>query len=435
MRWVRLLVLAPIGAVGLLTGLAAFSPSLANAPALEVPTSEPFKLPEFDSVGEMVQLRDRLRAQLDAKPSAIPSAAGLPTDPKGVTEALQTVEIQIQIEETGAQKLAEATRLADEATALGKTEAPSKAIIESLYTSWKGAVDALEEVPQRSLSAPAAEEKLKIYRENFEVAAYNYDTARSDFLKAIAEKTGLAAEDVHITVCHIDGDCRRWQGNVPPASPASLIKVPVAVALMNKVHTENLDLDTKVLVSSGNYTEDASDIWVRAEYPLRKLLMRMINQSSNIATNQLIDYLGRDYINKVMRDRGYETTFVDYKLVGESTYPSNAGSLPNEITTDELTEMMRQIFRQEHPGDDVLIEALASQYDLVLGNEGLRNTKAIWLGEKTGQNSKALGTTYAFTLAGEVYIASVVLDYSANEQAIRTCVNQIAKYLTENGRF
>lgn len=434
-RWIQYLILAPVGALGLVSGLAALSPSLANAPAIKLAASEPFKLPQFTSVAEMVAWRDRLQSQLDAPSDANPVSSDLPTDPRTQIEALQAIEIQIQLEETGEEKLAEATRLATEATALGKQAEPSKATIETIYTAWQQAVDALESVPQQSLSAEAAAQKLESYQKNLEVATYAYDTSRSDFLEAIAESTGLPAEDVHITVCHIDGDCRRWQGNVPPASPASLIKMPIAIALMNKLHDENISVDTKILVTSGNYTEDASDIWVRAEYPLRKLVTRMINQSSNIATNQLIDYLGRSYINKVMRDRGYTTTFVDYKLVGESTYPSNAGSIPNKLTTDELTEMMRQIYRQEHPGDDLLIEALASQYDLVLGSDGIRNTKAIWLGEKTGQNSKALGTTLAFTLEGQVYVASIVLDYSGNERAVRSTINQIVKYITERGQL
>ncbi|NJN87588.1 MAG: serine hydrolase [Leptolyngbyaceae cyanobacterium SL_7_1] len=188
-----------------------------------------------------------------------------------------------------------------------------------------------------------------------------------------------------------------------------------------------------MVVDRGNYTEDASDIWAGAEYPLRKILMRMINQSSNIATNQLIDYVGRDYINQVMRDRGFSKTLVNYKMVGESTYPANAGSTPNRTTTDELTEMMRQIYRQEHPGDEVLIDALASQYDIVLGHDGLRGTDALWMGEKTGQNSKALGTTLAFQMSGEMYFATVILDYSANERALRNAVKAIAKHIMEEG--
>jgi len=134
-----------------------------------------------------------------------------------------------------------------------------------------------------------------------------------------------------------------------------------------------------------------------------------------------------------LSDRGYRVTRVNTKLVGERTYPSNAGVGPNEINTDELTEMMVSIYNQEHPGDDELIKTLMSQDDLVLGHQGLRNSKAFWMGEKTGQNSKALGTTVAFMLDDEYYILSVVLDNSGNERAIREVVNAIANHIDQNG--
>jgi beta-lactamase class A len=347
-------------------------------------------------------------------------------------QTLQAVEIRIQIEETAREKWGEAIRQANQALELQQSSSSSTETLQQIYTTWQSAIDALREVPDQSLMTKAAQEKLNAYETNLELAAYNYDTARSGFLEAIAERTGLPIEDVHITVCHIDGECRRLNGNVPLASPASLIKVPIAVALMEKVTSAGINLDTKILVNRGNYTEDASDIWVGVEYSLRKLVMRMINQSSNIATNQFIDYLGRDYINQVMRDRGYNVTFVDYKVVGENTYPANAGSIPNRSTTNELTEMMRQIYRQEHRGDDVLIDALTTQYDTVLAHDGLKGTNATWMGEKTGQNSKVLGTTYAFKIAQEMYIATIALDYSGNERAIRQCVKDIAKHIMEN---
>ncbi len=431
--WWRLL-LVPIGAVAGLMSLAMLHSSLALAPAIEISQPKPTQLPNYDSLDELLKLRDRLRMQLD-DPDAVPPQPGDPVASNRTErlQLLQAVEIRIQIEETAQELWASAIRAAGEATSLQKTPDPSATATEAVYQRWQQALDALHEIPAQSLLAADAPAKIDEYQPLLEAASHRYDTARSGYLGDIARRTGLPAEDVHITICHIEGECRRWNGDVLAASPASLIKVPVAIALMQKVTQQNISLETKVLVSPGNYTEDASDIWTNTEYPLRRLLMRMINQSSNIATNQLIDYVGRDYINQVMRDRGFKNTFVDYKLVGESTYPANAGSIPNTITTDDLTRMVSQIFRLEHPGDDVLIDALASQYDTVLGYDGLRNTRGLWLGEKTGQNSKALGTTYAFKLDGEVYIASIILDYSASEAAIRQCVSDIAKHIMQTG--
>jgi beta-lactamase class A len=421
--WGRLLLI-PLGTLAWLVGATMIRPSLALAPALETEAMAP--LPAFESLEALYELRDRLWLQVD-DPKNAPFASENPL------EALQAVEIRIHLEETAVELRNRSVRLASQAIELDKATNPSIDDAGTRYALWKEAVDLLHEIPSQSLIADSIPAKITQYQAHLDRASYAYDTARSGFLGEIAKATGLPAEDVRITVCHIEGECRRWQGNTPPASPASLIKLPIAIALMQKVTEETINLDTKMVVARGNYTEDASDIWAGAEYPLHKILMRMINQSSNIATNQLIDYVGRAYINQVMRDRGFSKTLVDYKMVGESTYPANAGSTPNRTTTDELTEMMRQIYRQEHPGDEVLIDALASQYDIVLGHDGLRGTDALWMGEKTGQNSKALGTTLAFQLSGELYFATVILDYSANERALRNAVKAIAKHIMEAG--
>lgn len=426
------LLLTLMGGVGVWTTFVLVSPGMGLAPALETPHSGLPPLPEELPLEELYAMRDRLQAKLQTPAARVTMiSTGIFSAPTETLEQLQAVEIRIQIEEIARSQWQEAINLASEAAELSQAEVTLNNL-EERDRLWREAIDLLQEISSQASLHQDVPAKLEEYRTYHRQVAYAYDTARSDFLEEIAETTGLPSDQVHITVCHLEGECRRWNGNIAPASPASLIKLPVAVALMQKVEEENIDLDSKVVVSRGNYTEDASDIWVGAEYTLRRLMMRMINQSSNIATNELIDYVGWDYLNQVMRDRGFPNTFIGYKLVGERTFPSNAGGTPNRMTTDEMTEMMRQIYRQELPGHEVLVDALVSQYDTVLGYQGLRGTTAIWMGEKTGQNSKALGTTYAFQIDQEMYLATIVLDYSANERALRRCVNDIAKHIMAN---
>ncbi len=45
----------------------------------------------------------------------------------------------------------------------------------------------------------------------------------------------ISKSNIMITVCDFLGVCRRFQGNKEIKSPASLIKIPVAVAVMKKV--------------------------------------------------------------------------------------------------------------------------------------------------------------------------------------------------------
>jgi hypothetical protein len=87
------------------------------------------------------------------------------------------------------------------------------------------------------------------------VENYEAEVAKSGFLQEIAIKSGLS-ESAKITVCNLQYRCRHLQGNVAPTSAASLIKVPIAVALVNKLTVENIDLDTEIYVDEGNVTEE-----------------------------------------------------------------------------------------------------------------------------------------------------------------------------------
>lgn len=436
MRRVLQLVVVPVSVLGMLAGLSAAHPPLAIAPPVAVPAAEPLQVGSVTSLQELRDLRDRLQSELDDLPATQKTTALVNPDfSMTLLQQLQMVEIRLTIEESASQKVEEAADLAKTARALSSSSTDlSAATLESIYSDWQQAIRLLQEVEENSLVAETAAANLASYRQEIEPIAYRYDTARSNFLIPIAERSGLPIDQVRITVCNLERECRRLNGNLPPASPASLIKVPIAIAVMEKAARENIDLDIPVMVNTGNYTEDASDVWVGVEYPLRRLVLRTINDSSNIATNELIDFAGFDYINQVMAERGYDQTFVGTKLVGESIYPANAGGIPNTITTDDLTDMMVGIYNFEHEGDDVLLDALISQWDWKLGYAAIKEP-AFWIGEKTGQNSSVLGTTVGFKVGEERYILSVSLDYSANEPALRDVISGVVAHVIKQGHL
>ncbi|HIK56920.1 MAG TPA: serine hydrolase [Synechococcales cyanobacterium M55_K2018_004] len=438
MRLFWYLLVAPMTAVGVITGAILFQSHAALSPVLESADQQHVPLASTQSLEDLITIRDRLLSEIEKQPPTLIAAAsglGGPT-PSAITHQLHAVAVRIEIEEMARENLSKAFKLAEEAVRLGnKTTLTSatQAELQRLYQLWDQAVAALSEIPEESFLSQQAIAKRREYEANRAYVGYYYDTIRSGFLKKIAESTGLG-DRVHLTVCNLQRECRRLRGNQPPASPASLIKVPVAIALMAKLAAENISPETKILVSPGNWTEDAGKIWVGSEYSLRAIMADMISYSGNIATNQLIDYLGFDYINRVMRDRGYNTTRVNTKLVGESTYPANLGTGPNVLTTDELTDMMVGIYNNEHPGDDLILDALVKQYDWELGYEAIKRP-AVWIGEKTGQNSKVLGTTVGVNIQGERYIITVAINYTGSEPAVKQAVKGVVDHLIRHRGF
>lgn len=419
-----LAVVAGIGLVQMLTIASSFSQS-----------SNP------RSLDELYKIRDRLITELEQpsspspEPTLLSRLVPLAANPQEkLLSQLQAVEAQILVEQRAKDDLQQAVRLANRAVETKRQQNQSIESSQQTQFLWNQALNNLQSVPQDSFLASLTASKTQEYRENLTAATSQVQQAKSDFLAAVARESGLSGQ-ASIGICRLSRECVHLRGDVPPVSPASLIKVPIAVALMQKVETEKISLNKEVFVNRGNFTEDSSTkILSPKNYPLKTLLEEMIDRSSNTATNQLIDYLGWDYINQFLDNRGYEVTRVNFKLMGEKIMPANPGFGRNRVTANELTEMMVQIYNGETPGAKQLIEILNGQYDRALGFAALQGTKAQWLGEKTGQNSLVLGTTLAMSIDGEAYVMTVI-DTRSGDLQMRQSISKIADYISRNPSF
>ncbi len=405
------------------------------APGLALPSAGMPPDAKPRSLGDLYRIRDQLQAHVSQPPMPLwmpPRGLNDLSAPTALAH-LWPLNYRILQEERAQRQWTWATQLAASASALGDPATLSEESVEAAYDFWHRAVNTLAQVPPDSFVASQAATQQPIYRRNLAIAAYRYDTTQSDFLATLAAQTGMPSQ-VRITVCDLDRECRRWQGHQPPANPASLIKVPIAVALMAHLHQQGISPDTAIWVNPGNWTEDAGTTQVRREYTLEQIMADMISASGNVATNQLIDYLGWAGVNQRLQERGYRATRISTKLVGESTYPINPGLVANVTTTDELTDMMVGLYNQEHPGDALIQRALKNQVDQALGHAAVK-PPILWLGEKTGRNSKVLGSTTAVSVSGDTYIITATLDYSANEAALRTLIDSVIKHLLTHKGF
>ena len=390
------------------------------------------------SLQELYEMRERIVTKLESLPTPrkrLFSSEQYQTTlekQQNLVQKLQEIEVQILIEQRANDNWKQALTLGAQAAEVGVSANPTVKTRETEKHLWQQAIYNLQEIPADSIIGEKTNKKLKEYKRSLNDSSDQLNLTKSNFLDKIRKESGLSSRAT-ITICNLRRECLNLNGNKAPASAASLIKVPIAVALMQKVSKENISLDTPVYVSRSNFTEDASEIRARKRYPLKTLVGQMIDHSSNIATNQLIDYLGQPYINKVLKDDGYKVIRVKYKLMGNRIRPKNPGKGRNTLTSNELTDMMVSIYNSEYPNSDVLIEALARQKDRLLGYAGLEKLPEVqWLGEKTGENSRALGTTLGLSIDGEVYVMTVIDSRGGRDPQIRRCINKLAKYLIDN---
>ncbi|WP_448564966.1 serine hydrolase [Trichothermofontia sp.] len=387
------------------------------------------------------QQRSRLQAELTAQGQTWltgwilqPSDASAVATTRDVVErlhALATLEWQVQAEVWAAQQWQQAIDFASQASTLGNLSHPTLATWYQAKHYWQMALDHLRRISAVLSRRPQVISKYREYRHNLDVARYRSELLQSAFLRTIVAKAQLSPQ-TRITVCRVAGECRHYGGNAIVESPASLIKIPVAIAVLHQLQQGRVSLGTPITVIPGNFTEDPADIQVGKTYPLQVLLSQMLSHSSNIATNQLIDYFGWDTLNQSLQQAGYRFSQVHFKLMGQTRMPANPGSRANTLNSDELSRMMQQIYLGHSPGHRVAQQALANQQDRELGIRALAHHSALWVGEKTGRTSSTLGTTVALKIQGDLHIITIVDQTGQGECELRQGIRAIATYLEQD---
>ncbi|MEL6855244.1 MAG: serine hydrolase [Cyanobacteria bacterium J06607_13] len=368
---------------------------------------------------------------------------------------------------TGQQRYQQAMTLANQAVVAyqsarqAETLAKQVAFTRQERDLWQQTLELLTSIPTDAVEHAQAARKAVQYRQLLATAEGKLTTADRTFLTQIIQSARVNPQRIHVTLCQLGGPvtqshrqskrghshskkgrlnrdrCRDHQGDMPMASPASLIKLPIAIALLDKVATENVDLSSRIYIDPGNFTENAAgaNIEVGQEYPLSQVMTRMINESNNIATNQLIDYVGHADIAETLLNRGYTSTLVGHKLAGDRILPKNPGTQTNRATTNDITVMMAHTYSLENPGDEELLKALVSQNDQEFGYQALQDLDPAikWLGEKTGQNNRVIGSTLAMEVGADRYALTVAIDHSADPHAMRAIIRQVAEYLLAAG--
>lgn len=127
--------------------------------------------------------------------------------------------------------------------------------------------------------------------------------------------------------------------------PASSIKTLIAISLLKKVDRESINLNNKYKITQTNANKECEKYdckhWgLDVEHSLRDLIRSMIVDSNNIATNQLIDLVGKEFINKFAKSIGALQTGVVRKLY--SNYPAEPEITERNFSTSkDLTKIYR----------------------------------------------------------------------------------------------
>jgi beta-lactamase class A len=129
-----------------------------------------------------------------------------------------------------------------------------------------------------------------------------------------------------------------------PFFTASIIKVPIMVAVYRKVDAGELEFSQQIEIKEEDWAAGAGWLqWEKAgtKQTVGDLLLLMMTQSDNVAANALVRTVGgADHVNEVARSMGAEDTLLYQKVSSERGV---VPALDNRSTPRDMATMMRQI--------------------------------------------------------------------------------------------
>lgn len=182
-------------------------------------------------------------------------------------------------------------------------------------------------------------------------------------LEAICREAGFAPASVVVAAIDPPGETVALDP-YRPLYPASMIKVPLAAAVL----ALGLDLGAAHTVTPSNMTANDAESPLEPGYraTLRELLERAIARSDNVATNMLFDIAGRERATGVARERlGLRETAFHRKLSGSDPLiedPLWDGAHRNAHPAGDAAHLFAAIARDALPHAPLLRDLLAGQF-------------------------------------------------------------------------
>ncbi|MDP8940851.1 MAG: class A beta-lactamase-related serine hydrolase [Actinomycetota bacterium] len=146
---------------------------------------------------------------------------------------------------------------------------------------------------------------------------------------------------------------------------ASVIKVPIMVAVFRRIDEGKLSLSDTFPTEEGDWAAGAG--WMQWEdpgqsYAVYDYLWMMMTQSDNVATNALVRKVGgKEYVNEVAHSMGAEDTMLVQKVTSErGTVPP----LDNRTTTRDMAVMLDKIAS----GEAASPESCQAMVDIMIQN-------------------------------------------------------------------
>jgi beta-lactamase class A len=239
----------------------------------------------------------------------------------------------------------------------------------------------------------------------------------AELLERLAGCAGLAAAAVELIA--LEGGQRVGIDPPAPLYPASMIKTPLAVAAAAAEAAGRASWSERIAIDAANMTpNDApSPLVPGATATLGELVELMLGRSDNVATNVLIDRLGREQATADIAALGFPGTAIRRKLSGALPLIDDPGATGRNVhSAADAAALFVRIAAGSVPGAARIAGSLARQYWNAKLPRGLVPGDAF--AHKTGDTDEVSHDGGILTLgSGERYVLVVYTALASNDES------------------
>jgi beta-lactamase class A len=204
---------------------------------------------------------------------------------------------------------------------------------------------------------------------------------------------------------------------------ASIIKIPILMALMEAVAQGELDLDEEYVLLEEDIVGGAGEIqhsMAGEQFSFDFLAREMIRISDNTATNIIINRIGKDRVNSVLQTYGCKDTQLNRKMMD---FEAIKEGKQNFTSSKEMAELLGWIYNGEGmsaKGKEYILDLLFGCEDKDAIGAGLPDYE---LAHKTGTLEYIRGDAGIVFAEKPVVIVVFVENFSSLEQADEVIAN------------
>lgn len=161
---------------------------------------------------------------------------------------------------------------------------------------------------------------------------------------------------------------------------AGCIKLPIAIALLKEVENNTINMDDKIKITEEDmvYGNGIIHEFGEREYSISELMVAMLIQSDNTAMNKIIDVVGMDRINSLIKEMRLNNTTLNRKSMYGSLGKREVENITSSLDLSRCWKILHDASYLNGKNSSLIIDILKRQQ--------IKNKIAFYMPDSVKQN-------------------------------------------------